>query len=73
MPNEKYKNVKFCENLKIWLEILLKIKPNEKCENLNFSENLHRKHLLKEIPFNLTFLHFHQKLNSPSILQKKST
>merc|ERR1712074_252307 len=32
-----------------------------------------RKPLLKEIPFDLTFLHFHQKLNSPSILQKKST
>ena len=39
-PNEKYENLKFCENLKIWLEILLKIKPNEKCENLNFGENL---------------------------------
>ena len=25
--------------------------------------------ILKEIPFNLTFLHFYQKLNSPSILR----
>ena len=33
-PNEKYENLKFCENLKIWLEILLKIMPNEKYENL---------------------------------------
>ena len=23
-PNEKYENLKFCENLKIWLEILNK-------------------------------------------------
>ena len=37
-PNEKYENLKFCENLKIWLEILLKIKPNEKYENLNFAK-----------------------------------
>ena len=28
--------------------------------------------LLKETSFNLTFLHFHQKIESPSILQKKS-
>ena len=28
--------------------------------------------ILKEIPFNLTFLHFQQKFNSASILQKKS-
>ena len=28
------------ENLKIWLEILLKIKSNEKYENLTFCENL---------------------------------
>ena len=39
-PNEKYENLKFCENLKIWLEILLKIKPNEKYENLKFFEKL---------------------------------
>ena len=39
-PNEKYENLKCCENLKIWLEILLKIKPNEKYENLKFCENL---------------------------------
>ena len=39
-PNEKYENLKFCENLQIWLEILLKIKPNEKYENLKFCENL---------------------------------
>ena len=39
-PNEMYENIKFCENLKIWLEILLKIKPNEKYENLKFCENL---------------------------------
>ena len=25
-PNEKYENLKFCENLKIWLEILNKKK-----------------------------------------------
>ena len=38
--NEKYENLKCCENLKIWLEMLLKIKPNEKYENLKFCENL---------------------------------
>ena len=35
--------------------------------------DLHKRKPLLEIPFNLTFLHFHQKLNSPSILQKKYT
>ena len=39
-PNEKYENLKFCENLQIWLEILLKIKQNEKYENLKICENL---------------------------------
>ena len=39
-PNEKYENLKCCENLKIWLEMLLKIKPNEKYENLKFCEKL---------------------------------
>ena len=39
-PNEKYENLKFCENLQICLEILLKIKPNEKYENLKFCEKL---------------------------------
>ena len=39
-PNEYYENLKFCENLKIWLEILSKIKPNEKYEKLKFGENL---------------------------------
>ena len=34
-PNEKYENLKFCENLQIWLEILFKIKPNEKYQSLN--------------------------------------
>ena len=32
-----------------------------------------RKPFLKEIPFNLTYLHFNQKLNTPSIIQKKTT
>ena len=39
-PNEKYENLKFYENLKIWLEILLKTKPNEKYENLKFCSKL---------------------------------
>ena len=40
-------------------------------ESLDHARGCRKPHL-KEIPFNLTYLHFHQKLNSPSILHKKS-
>ena len=75
VPRTSLSTINFCRIVPPTLLLtinLCRVVPRTSLSTISTLLRSQLKPVFRDIPFNLSFLHYQQKLNSPSILQKKS-